>query len=148
MKTSPHQKPARQRLRRRLMGILAIAAVGGIAVAAFFQQSASAESAIPPGANFTSWADNGVGGQNVLKLVSGALPADAATTSGVVETDTNCEADAAGLSHCHNVIALANGGRIDTVHTHAMMTYPCLVPGDKVTVSKLDADWIVATVAP
>ena len=63
----------------------------------------------------------------MLQLVKGDMPAAGAVVFGVVKTDTNCDPDARGIFHCHNVIALANGGvNRGPVHNHMMMNYPCL----------------------
>jgi hypothetical protein len=147
MKIRSHSKGPHFHARRWLFGALALAAVGGLAAVGFStlaQQPASAEPAIPAGANFTSWADNGKDGQRMLQLVKGDMPAAGAVVFGVVKTDTNCDPDARGIFHCHNVIALANGGEIEVVHNHMMMNYPCLAPDQKLTLARLNAEWIVA----
>ncbi len=147
MKTKSHSKGPLFHARRWLFGALALAAVGGLAAVGFSslaQQPASAEPAIPAGANFTSWADNGKDGQRMLQLVKGDMPAAGAVVSGVVKTDTNCDPDAQGIFHCHNVIALASGGEIEVVHNHMMMNYPCLAPDQKLTLARLNSDWVVA----
>ena len=75
---------------------------------------------------------NGVGGLEVAYAVSGAPPAR--TQIGTVLTDTNCQADSYGISHCLNRIRLT-GGRVLTVrHDHSMMNDPCLVTGERVRV--------------
>jgi hypothetical protein len=53
----------------------------------------------------------------------------------VVLTDTRCNADAMGVSHCLNVMRLANGTVITVVHDHRMMDMPCLDPGEHVTLT-------------
>ncbi len=147
MKTTSDSKRPPLHARRWLFGALALFAVGGLAVIGFnaiAQQSAAAEPAIPAGANFTSWADNGKDGLRMLQLVKGDMPAVGAVVSGVVETDTDCDPDAQGIFHCHNVIALANGGEIEVVHNHRMMNYPCLSPDQKLSLARLNSDWIIA----
>ena len=147
MKTKSHSKGALFHARGWLFGALALAAVGGLAAVGFSalaQQPASAEPAIPAGANFTSWADNGKDGQRLLQLTKGDMPAVGAIVSGVVKSDTNCDPDAQGIFHCHNVIALASGGEIEVVHNHMMMNYPCLAPDQKLTLARLNSDWVVA----
>jgi hypothetical protein len=126
---------------------MAAAAVVGLAafgMGVLAARAASDEPAIPAGAHFTSWADNGNDGERVLQLVKGDLPKVAEVVTGVVKTDTNCDPDASGINHCHNVIALGNGGEIEVVHNHEMMHYPCLSPGDKLTLAKLADGWLVA----
>ena len=53
---------------------------------------------------------------------------------GIVLTDTRCNPDRNGVSHCLNVIRLANGKTILVVHDHMMMFMPCLSPGEHVIV--------------
>lgn len=152
MKTKLHSKAPPHRGRQGVLTALALAAVAlvaiaGVAAIAFgglAPRSASAEPAIPAGADFTSWADNGSNGQRVLQRVKGDLPLVAAVVTGVVKTDTNCDPDAQGINHCHNVIGLANGTEIEVIHNHNMMNHECLSPGQKLSLSRLDADWIVA----
>jgi hypothetical protein len=147
MKTTSHSKRPPFHARRWLFGALALVAVGGVAavgLTALAQRSAAAEPAIPVGANFTSWAENGKGGQVLLQLVKGDMPAAGAIVSGVVKTDTNCDPDAQGIFHCHNIIALANGGEIAVVHNHMMMNYPCLAPDQKLSLARLNSNWLVA----
>ncbi len=147
MKTTSHSKRPTFHTRRWLFGALALVAVGGVAavgLTTLAQRSAAAEPPIPAGANFTSWADNGKDGLRMLQLVKGDMPAVGAVVSGVVETDTDCDPDAQGIFHCHNVIALANGGEIEVVHNHMMMNYPCLSPDQKLSLARLNSNWIVA----
>ena len=151
MRSNSHSQAASSGSRGWLYGVLALAVVGAasaIGFASLAQQPASAEPAIPAGANFTTWAENGKGGQSMLQLTKGDMPAVGAVVSGVVKTDTNCEPDAQGVFHCHNVIALANGGQIEVVHNHMMMNYPCLSPGQTLSLARMDADWLVAKDAP
>ena len=147
MNTNSHAKDWPFHARRWLFGALALVAIGGLAAIGFStlaQQPASAEPAIPAGAHFTSWAENGKDGQIMLQLVKGDMPAIGAIVSGIVKTDTNCEPDAQGIFHCHNVIELADGGQIAVIHNHMMMNYPCLTPDQKLTLARLNSDWLVA----
>ena len=147
MKKQPESKSSFGRTAALLLGTLAVASFGGmmtLGVLYYTQQPAVAEAAIPPSANLKSWFENGAGGRHVLQIRQGnALPAGARVT-GTVLTDTNCEADAQGLSHCNNIIDLGGGRRIEVVHTHLMKRYPCLAPGQQVTVAGLNADWVIA----
>jgi hypothetical protein len=128
------------RTRRRRLG--ALAAVG---LALFAPAALAADPAIPAGADFASWADNGRDGQIVLRLVNGDAPAPGVSLSGVVKSDTNCAPDAQGVSYCQNVIALADGATIAATHAHAMSRYGCLWPGQRLSIARLDGDWLVAT---
>lgn len=75
---------------------------------------------------------NGVGGLEVAYAVSGKPPVHAQI--GKVLTDTNCQADSYGVSHCLNRIRLASGRVIAVRHDHSMMNDPCLSPGERVRV--------------
>lgn len=152
MKTQSHSTAPLHRgrlgtLRTLALAAVALAGINGVAAIGFgalAPQAASAEPAIPAGAGFASWADNGRDGQRVLQRVKGDLPVVAAAVTGVVKTDTNCDPDADGINHCHNVITLASGGEIEVIHNHSMMSHECLSPGQKVSLSPLSGDWIVA----
>jgi hypothetical protein len=52
-----------------------------------------------------------------------------------VLTDTRCNPDAMGVSHCLNRMQLADGTQITVVHDHRMMDMPCLSPGERVTLT-------------
>ena len=104
------------------------------------------EPPIPRGAPISSWFQNGSGGIIVLQVVEGSGLAPGARLSGTVTTDTTCDPDAQGLSHCHNAIDLDNGTRITVLHTHPMMRYPCLKPGERVTLTGFAPNWVTATV--
>ncbi|QSO52854.1 hypothetical protein JZ785_02685 [Alicyclobacillus curvatus] len=76
-----------------------------------------------------NWQENGAGGQRYVQVIQGSLTAN---VGGIVKTDTDCTADSAGLSHCHNVIALDNQSQITVIDTHNMSKNPCLNPGERV----------------
>jgi hypothetical protein len=75
---------------------------------------------------------NGVGGIEVAYSVTGKPPAR--TQIGTVLTDTNCQADSYGISHCLNKIRLPQGRVITVRHDHSMMNDPCFAPGERVRV--------------
>lgn len=75
---------------------------------------------------------NGVAGIEVVYAISGTLPAR--PQLGTVLTDTNCQADSYGVSHCLNRIRLATGRVIVVRHDHSMMNDPCLAQGERVRV--------------
>jgi len=131
-------------LRSGALAALGVAGLIALGLTVLAPKPASAEPDIPAGAHFTSWSDNGKDGERILQLVKGDLPKVAKVVAGVVKTDTDCDPDASGINHCHSIIALANGGEIEVVHNHAMMRYPCLSPGEKLTLTKLDDGWLVA----
>lgn len=141
------KSPLRQ-TRRSLLGVLALVTLGGIAAVAFSllsgQETASAEPTIPPGVDLPTWTENGRGGEYLLQLAEGSAPPVGVRMSGVVLSDTDCEPDALGLSHCHNGIALANGSNIIVTDTHLMSRYRCLQPGETVSVTAFNDSWMVA----
>lgn len=53
----------------------------------------------------------------------------------VVLTDTRCDADAQGVSHCLNRMRLADGTVVLAEHDHRMMDMPCLSPGEHVVLT-------------
>jgi hypothetical protein len=65
-------------------------------------------------------------------LLSGTMPHG--SVQGTVATDTNCEADAAGISHCFNDVTLSDGSVLHLRHNHPMMGVRCLTPGETVMV--------------
>lgn len=68
-------------------------------------------------------------------LRQGELPAGASLAT--VLTDTNCEPDAQGVSHCLNELQLESG-RVTVQHHHAMMEVPCMSPGEQVNVISVE----------
>ena len=87
---------------------------------------------------------NGVAGIDVAYAISGAAPVH--TQLGTVLTDTNCQPDSYGMSHCTNLIRLAKGHTLTVRHDHSMMNDPCLSPGERVHVRATAQTW--AGVAP
>lgn len=75
---------------------------------------------------------NGVAGIDVAYAISGTPPAR--TQLGTVLTDTNCQPDSYGISHCTNRIRLADRHVLTVRHDHSMMNDPCLSPGERVHV--------------
>ncbi len=73
---------------------------------------------------------NGQAGLSLVRFVGGDHPP--ATGTATVLTDTNCEPDAYGISHCLNALRLAGGRSLVVRHAHDMHAYPCLTPGDSV----------------
>ncbi len=129
---------------RALSALTALAALLAAAPAA---SAATVEPAIPRGAMFSSWRDNGAGGNYVLQLVQGHALARGTTLHGVVTSDLTCTPDEQGLSHCHNGIDLADGTHITVVDNHAMSIHPCLKPGEQIVVSGLNSTWVKGVVA-
>ena len=147
MNTNPNSKLQRRSIGRLLLVALAAAGFGGLGTAFFLsygQQAASAGMTIPPGVSLTSWFDNGKGGEHVLQIAKGDAPPVGVRLVGTVKTDTDCDPDAQGLNHCHNTIDLSNGRSIEVIHNHAMHRFPCLEPGQKLSITRLDTKWVVA----
>lgn len=124
-----------------LLGALVVTAS---AVASAEGRATVDEPPIPAGVALASWHDNGQGGRYVLQLEQGGPLRAGWRVAGVVTSDTDCRPDAQGLSHCRNAIELSNGDRIVVVDTHQMMRNRCLTPGDRVSLSAVDASWVVA----
>ncbi|MDE3022917.1 MAG: hypothetical protein KGI54_13845 [Pseudomonadota bacterium] len=103
------------------------------------------EPVIPHGASLTSWNENGQNGRYLLRIINGVSPQRGASVTGIVVSDTHCKPDAQGLSHCHNTIDLAQGTRITVMTTHLMSRNPCLKPGESVSLTRVNALWVMAT---
>ena len=139
----------RRRTRRWIYTILAVTAAAAVVADFALSQkgrAVAAEPTIPHSATLASWNQNGQNGKYLLEIVKGDAPASGLKVLGVVATDTTCEPDAQGFSHCHNVIDLANGARITVIDTHRMSQFPCLSPGEALWLTSLDPSrWVVAT---
>jgi len=147
MNTNPNPKSQLRSISRLLLVGLAAAGLGGLVTAFVLssgQQAASAGPTIPPGVSLTSWFDNGKGGEHVLQIANGTAPLPGVRLIGTVTTDTDCDPDAQGLNHCRNNIDLGNGRSIEVIHNHAMHRFPCLEPGQRLSITRLNANWVVA----
>lgn len=67
-----------------------------------------------------------------VRIVNGAVRH---RTRAVVLSDTRCNPDNRGVSHCLNRMRLANRSVITVVHNHRMAQMPCLSPGEHVTLT-------------
>ncbi len=147
MNTNPNSKSQLRSIGRVLLVALAAACLGGL-VGAFVvssgQQAARAGPTIPPSVSLTSWFDNGKGGEHVLQIAKGNAPPVGVRLVGTVTTDTDCDPDEQGLNHCHNNIDLGNGRSIEVIHNHSMHKFPCLEPGQKLSITRLNTNWVVA----
>ncbi len=147
MNTNPNPKSQLRSISRLLLVGLAAAGLGGLVTAFVLssgQQAANAGPPIPPGVSLTSWFDNGKGGEHVLQIANGTAPLPGVRLIGTVTTDTDCDPDAQGLNHCRNNIDLGNGRSIEVIHNHAMHRFPCLEPGQRLSITRLNANWVVA----
>lgn len=87
------------------------------------------------------WQQNGKDNLYTTKLLEGEL---ASESNGIIQTDTDCEADAKGISQCHNKIELENNQTITVINIHNMMNYECFNPGEKVKiVPSEDGEWMI-----
>ena len=127
-----------------LAAVLLLSYRQGTATAEYRQETATVEPTIPAGVSLTSWFENGKGGQYVLQIAEGNAPPAGVRVTGTVTTDTDCDPDAQGLNHCHDDIDLGNGRSIAVIHNHAMHRYPCLAPGQQLSIMRLNANWVVA----
>lgn len=146
MMTKPESKPGRRRIGQMLMIVITLSSLAGMitmGVLYYGQQSADAEPSIPSGVSLTTWFDNGKGGQHILQIAQGDAPPVGLRVIGTVQTDTDCDPDAQGLNHCRNDIALENGKTISVIHNHAMHRFPCLEPGQRLSITRLNENWII-----
>jgi len=130
------------RVPRWLLGVMLLPAIVVLVPQA---RAEGGEPEIPPGAQITSWHDNGHGGRYLLWLRQGRLMRPDDRFSGVVRSDTDCDPDDQGLNHCHNAIDLANGRHIVVINTHEMSRNRCLGAGDKLTLTAIGPRWLVGT---
>lgn len=87
------------------------------------------------------WQKNGADNLYRTRLLEGEL---ASERTGVILTDTDCEADAQGISQCHNKIELDPNHTITVMNIHNMMNYECFSPGEKVKiVPSEDGEWMI-----
>jgi len=128
---------------RRAM--LVMLALGAAALTTHQVQAATAQPPIPKGVAMKSWQDNGSNGQYVLQLLEGKALSGKESVNGKVASDSDCTPDADGLSHCHNIIELANGQKMTVVDTHNMHINRCLSPGEQISLKKIDKTWMLAT---
>lgn len=103
---------------------------------------AGAEPTLPPNAGIQNWYQNGAGGRYVVPVISGQASAVSGPMRGEVLTDSDCTPDVQGLSHCHNIIGLRNGARIQIQNNHKMSIHRCLRPGETVMVQPLHGQWV------
>ena len=136
----------KQQLRQWLIGASVLSAVGAFAIGLFvvYEGGTSSQSDPLKAASLASWSDNGRDGRHLLQIVDGSVPAAGTTVVGVVVSDTLCQPDAQGFSHCHNGIELADGKRMTVIDTHQMSRHPCRDPGQRLSLSRIDRTWIVA----
>lgn len=149
MQGHPKNKQEQPRRNHWLLAGSVVIAIEVVVVAFLFASGGRAttrEPSIPRGAPLASWNENGNSGQYVLQILEGNAPAAGVTVFGVVTSDAACKPDAQGFSHCHNGIDLSHGGRMTVVNTHLMRRYPCLRPGETVSLMRINSSWVLARV--
>ena len=140
MRIQPRPYPAS----RLLLGVFVLSVAS---MYSYNVQAAGTQPPIPRGVTMKSWHENGSGGRYVLHVVEGQPLKSGKAVTGTVLTDTDCDADAEGLSHCHNTIELANGARIAVIDTHEMQVNRCMSPGEQISLTGIGKSWIVGTVS-
>jgi hypothetical protein len=55
----------------------------------------------------------------------------------IVRTDSNCQPDQEGISHCLNELAIGST-TIIVQHHHKMSDVPCLTPGETINILSLE----------
>jgi hypothetical protein len=129
---------------RLLLGVLVLSAAF---VYSYRAQAATGAQPIPDGVPMKSWQDNGRDGRYLLQVIKGELPKVLKSVKGTVTSDTDCDADAQGLSHCHNTIKLANGSEITVIDSHNMHRYRCLGSGDRISLTLVGKSWVMGTLS-
>ena len=76
---------------------------------------------------------NGKDGINLVYAAAADIPA--APTRATVLSDSGCEPDAAGASHCLNRLRTAAGVIINVRNDHRLANEPCLAPGEHVVLA-------------
>ncbi|MBE0618993.1 MAG: hypothetical protein IH605_00195 [Burkholderiales bacterium] len=127
---------------RLLLGAFVLSAA---ALYTYKVQAASPQPPIPRGVAMKSWQENGRDGRYLLQVIKGNAPKTGKPVIGIVTTDTDCDADADGLSHCHNTIKLANGSEITVIDSHNMHINRCLGAGDRLSLTGIDKTWVMGT---
>ena len=134
-------RPKLYRVSRLLLGVFMLSAASVYS----YQVHAADQPRIPRGVAMKSWQENGHGGKYLLQVVEGRAPKAGKRLTGTVTSDTNCDADAEGLSHCQNIIELTDGSRITVIDTHNMHVNRCMSPGERISLTGIDKSWVMGT---
>jgi len=129
-------------LGRVLLGVFVLSAA---VVYSYQVQAATDQPPIPRGVPMKSWQENGRDGRYLLQLIKGKAPKAGKAVIGTVTSDTDCDADAEGLSHCHNTIKLANGSEFTVIDSHNMHMNRCLGAEDRLSLTAMSGPWIMGT---
>lgn len=124
-------------------------AAGTFAAGAAAPQPAAAPVAtpqpVPPGVGLKFWQDNESNGRYVLQVIEGTAPKAGKRIIGIVTTDTDRDPEAQGVSHCHNVVKMADGTQMTVIDSHNMHRFRCLGAGDQMTFTSAGKGWVVGT---
>lgn len=140
MKIQPKVYP----VSRSLLGVFVLSAAS---VYSYNLYAATEQPPIPRGVAMKSWQENGRDGRYLLQLVKGSVPKAGKPITGTVTSDTDCDIDAEGLSHCHNTIKLPNGSEITVIDSHNMHRYRCLGEGDRLSLTGVSGSWIMGALS-
>ena len=127
---------------RLLFGILVLSAAS---LYSYKVNAGTDQPPIPRGVAMKSWQENGRDGRYLLQVLQGSALKAGERVTGTVKSDTDCDIDAEGLSHCHNIIELANGTRITVINTHNMHRNRCLGDGDLISLTGISGSWIMGS---
>jgi len=125
---------------RLLLGGFVLSAAAAFAYNA---QAASGQLPVPRGVPMKSWQENGRDGRYLLQVIGGSLPRNGKSVVGTVISDTDCDPDAEGLSHCHNEILLPGGKKLTVIDSHNMHRNRCLGGGDRIELSSFGNTWVI-----
>ncbi|MBK5204590.1 MAG: hypothetical protein JJD98_04025 [Polaromonas sp.] len=128
---------------RALLGVLILSAAS---LYSYQAQAATQQTPIPSGVALKSWHENGSDGRYLLQIIQGNAPKAGKAVVGKVVSDSDCEADAEGLSHCHNDIELPNGRKITVIDTHEMHRNRCMQPGEQISLTAVGKSWVMGQV--
>ena len=146
---SPHKQRPTMRIQPKLYPVSRLLfGMFVLSTASLYSYTANARTDQPPiprGVAMKSWQENGRDGQYLLQVLQGSALKAGEPVTGTVKSDTDCDADAAGLSHCHNIIELANGTRITVINTHNMHRNRCLGAGDLVSLTGISGPWTMGS---
>jgi len=129
---------------RLLLGVFVLSAA---AIYSYAVQAGTTQPPIPRGVALKSWHENGAGGQYLLRVIAGQAPKPNKLVIGTVVTDTDCDADAEGISHCHNAIKLSDGREITVIDSHEMHRNRCMQPGELIALTGINNSWVMGKVA-
>ncbi|MDN4067611.1 hypothetical protein QYF50_06860 [Paenibacillus vini] len=103
------------------------------------QKSSTSSNSIYFSEKTYDWQNNGKEKRYITQLLEGDVDT---MVKGTVKTDTDCEADEAGISRCHNQIELENKKTVTVINIHNMQNFSCFSPGDEIEIQPLAEGWV------